>query len=105
MGSPTDGAPVGAPGASSATAGETVAQSGAGDPTAVAGLWVGAVAPRRLGGAGGHPVAARLDGQRALLTPSPAGNPASGELFRALSRPCTGGLFALKTGSCTLGEM
>jgi hypothetical protein len=43
--------------------------------------------------------AVRLDGQRALLTPSSARNPASGKLFRALSWTCASGYFALKTGS------
>src|SRR4029450_637703 len=55
---------------------------------------------RRVGGAGRHPVAAWLDGQRALQPPAPARNPAPGTLFGALSWACTGGLFALKAGSC-----
>src|SRR5205823_5318338 len=75
-------------------------QSGAYHPEAAAGLWVGAVAPRCLGGAGGDPVAAWLDGQRALQPPASARNPAAGKLFRPVSRACAGGLFALKTGSC-----
>src|ERR1043166_1022348 len=99
MGGPTDGAALGAPGASSPPVGQTVAESGASDAPAVAGLWVSTVAPRRVGGAGGGPVAARLDGQRALFTPSPTRNPAPGELFRPVSRACAGRLFALKAGS------
>src|SRR5205823_9429354 len=91
--------PVGAPGASSAPVGETVAQSGPGYAPAVTGLWVGALVAGRVGGARGHPVAARVDGQRALLTPPSARNPASGKLFRPVSRACPGGIFALKTGS------
>src|SRR5690349_18911957 len=101
MGGPTDGAPVGTPGASFAPVGQAVAEPGAGDPTAVAGLWVGAVVARCLGGTRGHPVAAGVDGQRALQSPSPARNPAPGKLFGALSRACAGGVFALKTGSWT----
>jgi hypothetical protein len=42
--------------------GEVVAHSGAHHPAAAAGLWLGAVAPRCLGGAGGYLVAAWLDG-------------------------------------------
>jgi len=56
-----------------------------------------------VGGAGCHPVAARLDGQCALFTPSPTRNPAPGELFRPVSWSCAGGLFALKAGSCGIG--
>src|SRR5215471_11014111 len=100
MGSPTDGAAVGAPGPSSAPVGQAVAQSGAGHTLAVAGLRVGAVAARCLGGARGYPVAAGVDGQRPLFTPSPARNPASGKLFCPVSWTCTGRLFALKAGSC-----
>src|ERR1044071_3272138 len=99
MGGPTDGAPVGAPGASSAPMGQTVVESGADHPAAVAKLRVGALAAGRVGGARGHPVAAGLDGQRALFTPSPTRNPAPGELFRPVSRACAGRLFALKAGS------
>ena len=79
--------------------GQAVAQSGAGHAPAVAGLRVGAGAARCLGGARGHPVAAGLDGQCPLLTPSPARNPAPGELCRPVSRACAGRLFALKAGS------
>src|ERR1041384_7228988 len=100
MGGPTDGAAVGAPGASSAPVGETVAQSGPGDALAVAGVWISALVAGRVGGPRGDPGAARVDGQRALQPPSPARNPASGKLFRALSRACTGRFFALKAGSC-----
>jgi hypothetical protein len=78
-----------------------MAESGAVNSTALTGLRVGAVAAGRLGGAGGDPVAARLDGQRALQPPPSARNPASGELFHALSWACAGGVFALKTGSWT----
>src|SRR2546425_13363252 len=99
MGGATDGAAVSAPRASSAPMGQAVAESGASHPAAVAGLWVGTVAPRRLGGAGGHPVAARLDGECALLTPPSARNTASGKLFRPLSWACPGGIFVLKAGS------
>ena len=49
-------------------------------------------------------VVARVDGQCALQPPSPAGNPASEELFRTLSWTGAGGLFALKTGNCAKGE-
>ena len=52
---------------------------------------------------GGDPVATRLDGQCALLTPAPADNSAPGKLFRPLSRACAGGLFALKVGSWACG--
>src|SRR5437016_1505654 len=100
VGSPTDGAPVGPPGTSSPPLGETVAQSSARHPTAVTGRRGGAVTAGRLGGAGGDPVAAGLEGQCALLTPASARNPAPGKLFRAFSRACAGGLFALKPGSC-----
>src|SRR5436305_12971688 len=100
MGSPTAGAAGGAPGPSSAPVGQAVAQSGVGRARAVAGLRVGAVAARCLGGARGHPVATGVDGQRPLLTPSPARNPAPGKLFRPVSWTCTGRLFALKAGSC-----
>src|SRR5207245_4733548 len=102
VGSPTDGAPVGPPGTSSPPLGETVAQSSARHPTAVTGLRGGAVTAGRLGGAGGDPVAAGLEGQCALLTPASARNPAPGKLFRAFSRACAGGLFALKPGSWTV---
>src|SRR5438067_13692843 len=84
----------------SAPVGQAVAQSGARHPAAVARLRVGALAPGRVGSAGGDPVAARLDGQCALFTPSPTRNSAPGKLFRPVSRACAGGLFALKTGSC-----
>src|SRR5215472_11279278 len=43
---------------------------------------VSALAAGRVGGAGGDPVATRLDGQCALQPPPPARNPAPGELFR-----------------------
>src|SRR5262249_43454237 len=99
VGGATDGTAVGAPGASSVAVGQTVAQSGADHPAAVAGLWTGALAPGRVGGARGRPVAARVDGQCALLTPSPARKTAPGKLFRPLSRACAGGYFALKPGS------
>ena len=85
MGSPTDGAAVGTAGASSAPVGETADESGTDDATTVTGLWFGAVAPRCLGRAGDHPVAARVDDQYALQPHSPAGNPASAELLRTLS--------------------
>jgi RNA-directed DNA polymerase len=101
MGGATDGAAVGPLGPSSAVVGETGAQAGADHPLAAAGLWVGAVAAGCLGGAGGDAVATRLEGQGARLTPAPARKTAPGKLFRALSRSCTGGYFALKTGSCT----
>src|ERR1051325_7099418 len=100
MGGPTDGAPVGAPGASSAPMGQTVVESGADHPAAVARLRVGALATGRVGGARGHPVAAWVDGQRSLQPPPPARNPAPGKLFPPVWRACTGGLFALKAGSC-----
>src|SRR5438105_12470819 len=100
MGGATDGAAVGASGASSAPVGETVAQPGPGDALAVAGVWISALAAGRLGGARRHPLAARVEGQRALQLPSPARNPASGKLFRALSWAGAGRFFALKTGSC-----
>src|SRR5438132_8443316 len=99
VGSPTDGAPVGPPGTSSPPLGETGAQSSARHPTAVTGRRGGAVTAGRLGGAGGDPVAAGLEGQCALLTPASARNPAPGKLVRAFSRACAGGLFALKPGS------
>src|SRR2546425_1160171 len=48
---------------------------------------------------GEHPVAAWLDGPCALQPPAPACNAAPAKLFRPVSRACTGGIFALKTGS------
>ena len=39
-----------------------------------------------------------------LLTSPSARNAASGKLFRPVSRACTGGIFALKTGSCMVFE-
>src|SRR5437879_12426821 len=66
MGGTTDGAAGGAPGASSAPVGATVAQPGPGDALAVAGGWMSALAAGRLGGARRHPLAARVEGQRAL---------------------------------------
>src|SRR5262245_14621902 len=100
VGSPADGAAVGAPGASSPPVGQTLAQLGAGAPAAVTGLRVSAVAPGCLGGPGGRPGAVWLDGQRTLLTPPSARNAAPGELSRPVSRTCAGRLFALKAGSC-----
>src|SRR5207249_5997385 len=91
---------LGTPGASSAPVGQTVVESGAYHASAVTGLRVGAVAPGRVGGARGHPVAARLDGQCAFFTPASPRNPAPGKLFRPVSRACPGGVFALKAGSC-----
>src|SRR5207302_8036735 len=91
---------LGTPGASSAPVGQTVVESGAYHASAVTGLRVGAVAPGRVGGARGHPVAARLDGQCAFFTPASPRNPAPGKLFRPVSRACPGGIFALKAGSC-----
>jgi hypothetical protein len=99
VGGATEGRAVGPLGASSARVGQAVAESGAVNPTAVTGLWMSAVAAGCLGGAGGHPVAARLEGQCTLRTPSSTRNAASGKLFRAVSRACPGGIFALKTGS------
>jgi hypothetical protein len=64
---------------------ETVAQSEPRHPTAVAGLWVGTVAPGRLGGARGHPVAARVDGQRAFSPLHPLAVPLQ-ESFSVLCR-------------------
>ena len=78
--------------------GETVAESRAGDPAALTGLWIGALAAGRVDGAGRDPMAEGMDGQRSFFTPSPARKTAPGELFRALSRSCAGGYFALKTG-------
>jgi len=99
VGGSTDGVAVGPPGTSCAAVGETIAQSGALDPAAVTGLWVGAVTPRGLGSPGGDPVAAGLDGQRALQPSASARNSASGQLFRPVSRAGAGGVFALKAGS------
>jgi hypothetical protein len=96
VGSSTAGVAVGAPSASSAPMGETVAESRAGDPAVLTGLWIGALAPGRLDGTGRDLVAAGMDGQRTFFTPLPARNPAPGKLFRPVSRACTGGLFALK---------
>src|SRR5262245_27508218 len=101
VGGPADGPFVGPLSPSSPPVEQTVAQSGAVDPTTVAGLRVGAVVAGCLGSAGGDPVAAGVDGQRALLTPPSLRNPASEKLFRPLSRACTGGYFALKAGSCS----
>jgi hypothetical protein len=74
---------------------------GVGDPPALTGLWVGTVAPGRLGGAGRPSVAARRDGQCPLQSPASARNPAPGKLFHPVSRACTGGLCVRKTGSCS----
>src|SRR2546430_10242001 len=101
VGGAADGTLVGPLGPSSAPVGQTVVESGADHPAAVAGVWVGALAAGCVGGAGGDPVAAWLDGQRALLTPPPARTRTAGKLFRPLSRACAGGLFALKPGSCS----
>ena len=103
VGGSADGAAVGSPGPSCASMGQTVAQSGAYHAATAAGLWPGAVAPRCLGSPQSYPMAARVDGQCALLTPSPARNPSSGGLFYALSRACAGGVFALKPDSCDRG--
>ena len=103
VGGSADGAAVGSPGPSCASMGQTVAQSGAYHAATAAGLWPGAVAPRCLGSPQSYPMAARVDGQCALLTPSPARNPSSGGLFYALSRACAGGVFALKPGNCARG--
>src|SRR5438132_13297779 len=100
VGSPTDGAPVGPPGTSSPPLGETVAQSSARHPTAGTGLRGGAVTAGRLGGAGGDPVAAGLEGQCARVTPASARNPAPGKLVRAFSPAGAGGFVALKPGRC-----
>src|SRR5206468_12245638 len=100
VGGAADGTLVGPLGPSSAPVGQTVVESGADHPAAVAGVWVGALAAGCVGGAGGDPVAAWLDGQRALLPPPPARTRTAGKLFRPLSRACAGGLFALKPGSC-----
>ena len=81
-----------------------MAESGTDDATTATELWLGVVAPRCLGRTGAHPLAVRVDGQCALQPPSPAANPASEELFRALAWACEGGLFALKTGNCARGE-
>src|SRR5712691_3218621 len=104
MGGATDRATVNPSGPSSPPVGETVAESGPDHTTAVAGLWVGALAAGCLGRAGGHPVAAWLDGQCALQPPAPACNAAPATLFRPVSRACTGGIFALKSGSCSTSD-
>src|SRR5215217_5677070 len=72
---------------------------GTGAPTTAPGLRRGTVAPRWLGAPWSEPMAAWGDGQCALQSPPSARNFAPGELFRALSRSCTGGSFALKAGS------
>src|SRR5207244_10151143 len=86
VGSPTDGAPVGPPGTSSPPLGETVAQSSARHPTAVTGLRGGAVTAGRLGGGGGAPVAAGLEGRCAPRAPASARDPPPGQLVRASTR-------------------
>src|SRR5256884_383452 len=88
VGGAADGTLVGPLGPSSAPVGQTVVESGADHPAAVAGVWGGALAAGCVGGAGGDPVAAWLDGQRALLTPPPARTRTAGKLFRPPSRAC-----------------
>jgi len=65
-----------------------VAQSSAVDSPAVTRLWIGALAAGRVGDAGGHPLAAGVDGQCGLLPPSIRSQPRSRRAFL----PCFAGV-------------
>src|SRR3989442_13452295 len=66
---------------------------------ALKGLWPGAAAPGRDDSPWRHPVAARLDGQCPLRPLTSSGGGAPARLCGPFPGTCTGGYFALKTGS------